>query len=405
MMETSQARRVMFYVQHLLGIGHLRRAALLSSGLVEQGLEVSVILGGTEVPGIDFPGARVIHLPSTHVADHTFSPLLDARNKPVDDDWKADRAARLLRIFHEIQPHVILLEMFPFGRRQFRFELMDLLDTAKMADPKPVIISSVRDILVKKSKPERDREVVSLVRDYFDLVLVHGDPGLVTLEDTFPQAHHISDLTRYTGYIAPPQDDDQGSQGNTAGRGNALGRGEIIVSAGGGAVGADLFRTALEARQQGRFKALTWRLITGPNLPQVDFEDVCSRAPEGVIVERFRADLPRMMGHCAVSISQAGYNTVMDLIRARAKAIVVPYDDGGESEQLQRARLFAAKGTLSIVEAQSLNATSLNAALDHMMSNDHHPGEIPDLSGAQTSARIIADSISSFEQSPARGTP
>lgn len=396
-MQKNQTRRVMFYVQHLLGIGHVRRASLLSTALVAQGLEVSVILGGEPVPGIEFPGAKMIALPPAHVTDHTFKPLLDENNNPVDDDWKANRRAVLLKIFHDIQPDVLLLEMFPFGRRQFRFELLPLLDIAKTTDPKPVIISSVRDILVKNPNASRDALIVSLVRDYFDLVLVHGDPALVKLGDTFEQTHQIENLIHYTGYIAPPQSDPLSPENHTAGQD------EIIISAGGGAIGATLLRTALEAWNDSRFKSLTWRMITGPNLPQADYEDLCNRAPEGFIVERFRADLPKMMHRCALSISQAGYNTVMDLVRADVKAIVVPYDDGGESEQLQRAKLFAEKGVFHIVEAQSLSATSLNAAMDHVMATRKKSGRIPDLSGAQTSARLIADSIPGFARSDLDG--
>ena len=38
--------RIFFYVQHLLGIGHVRRAALLARGMVERGIDVCVVLGG-----------------------------------------------------------------------------------------------------------------------------------------------------------------------------------------------------------------------------------------------------------------------------------------------------------------------------------------------------------------------
>ena len=76
--------------------------------------------------------------------------------------------------------------MFPFGRRQFAFELLPLLEAAK-ARGLPTAVS-LRDILVAKSKPARIAETVAIVRRLVDRVLVHGDPRLVGLEATLPGA-------------------------------------------------------------------------------------------------------------------------------------------------------------------------------------------------------------------------
>jgi predicted glycosyltransferase len=40
-----------------------------------------------------------------------------------------------------------VIELFPFGRRQMRFELLPLLEAARARSPRPWIISSVRDVL------------------------------------------------------------------------------------------------------------------------------------------------------------------------------------------------------------------------------------------------------------------
>ena len=42
--------RVFFYVQHLLGIGHLRRAATIARALTGAGLDVTVVSGGSGIP-------------------------------------------------------------------------------------------------------------------------------------------------------------------------------------------------------------------------------------------------------------------------------------------------------------------------------------------------------------------
>ena len=57
------APRVLFYVQHLLGIGHLKRAALICRALAAAGLDTTLVSGGMPVPGLDIGGARLHQLP------------------------------------------------------------------------------------------------------------------------------------------------------------------------------------------------------------------------------------------------------------------------------------------------------------------------------------------------------
>ncbi|MGY9107127.1 MAG: glycosyl transferase, partial [Alphaproteobacteria bacterium] len=60
--------KVFFYVQHLLGIGHSMRAALLTRAMTEAGLEVTLVNGG-EPTNLDDPGAvRSIQLTPARAA-------------------------------------------------------------------------------------------------------------------------------------------------------------------------------------------------------------------------------------------------------------------------------------------------------------------------------------------------
>ena len=58
--------RVLIHVQHLLGIGHLRRAAALARGLVASGVDVVVASGG--VPEIVADGVSGLVAPPGDVA-------------------------------------------------------------------------------------------------------------------------------------------------------------------------------------------------------------------------------------------------------------------------------------------------------------------------------------------------
>ena len=46
--------KLLFYVQHLLGIGHLKRATTLARSMNSVGFDITLVSGGKFVPVIDF---------------------------------------------------------------------------------------------------------------------------------------------------------------------------------------------------------------------------------------------------------------------------------------------------------------------------------------------------------------
>ncbi|MHA1108843.1 MAG: glycosyl transferase, partial [Alphaproteobacteria bacterium] len=198
--EVMARKRVLFYVQHLLGIGHLKRAATIARAAQAAGLDVTLVSGGNPVPGLALGGADLIQLPALRAADKYFKVLLDEHDREWDDAFKDRRRELLLDCFAEIRPHVIVTELYPFGRRQLRGEILALLDAARATTPRPIIACSVRDILVEPPKPERITEMLDRIESHYDAVMVHGDPALIPFDATFPPAGRIADKLRYTGY-------------------------------------------------------------------------------------------------------------------------------------------------------------------------------------------------------------
>jgi predicted glycosyltransferase len=358
-------RRVFFHVQHLLGIGHLRRAATLARALSAAGFEVTLASGGMPVEGID-----VLQLPPAS-SDAAFKSLLDENGKPVDEAWKARRRAALLEAYERSRADVLLIELFPFGRRQMRFELIPLLEKAK-----GLVVCSVRDLL--QPHPEREAEAADRFEQYFDRLLVHGDPRVATLERTFGQAARLGARVHYTGYVV----DDTPLQGDA-------GTGEVLVSAGGGAVGGRLLETAIAARALSSLRERPWRILAGANSP--DLAGLQARAVPGVTVERSRNDFTLRLRNCVLSVSQAGYNTVLETLQARARAVVVPFAAGAESEQTLRATLLAERGLLEMVEEARLTAQSLAAAIDRAAARPRPAPAAIDLGGARRSAELLRE--------------
>jgi predicted glycosyltransferase len=383
------APRVLVYVQHLLGSGHLRRAALLSEAMVCAGLDVTLVSGGLPVPGLRASGVRMVQLPPVAAADMHFKSLVDAQGQAVDVQLQDARRDQLLALFNDLRPQALVIELFPFGRRQMRFELLPLLDAARTAQPAPVIVSSVRDVLGGSRDPERQGRMLAYFEQYFDHLLVHGDPALLPFERTFAPADRIGARLHYTGYVVAPVPTAQA--GAVVG---APGRGEVLVSAGGGAVGRGLLEAAIRARPLTALAALRWRVLVGaamgPSACDALRRLAQQCAGDGIIVEPNRTDFSALLGRCRLSVSQAGYNTVMETLQAGARAVMVPFAGGAETEQGLRAQVLAEQHWIDIVEESALTPQTLAEAINRAAARPPlQPGAIR-LDGAETSARLIA---------------
>jgi len=385
----SARPKILFYVQHLLGIGHLMRAGTLARALEAGGFDTLIVSGGTAVPGFDPAPARFVQLPPTRATDKYFKVLVDEHDNRIDDAWKAMRRDRLLDIHAAERPDIVLIEMYPFGRRQMRFEIEPLIAAARDGGAtRPRIVSSVRDILVEPGKPERIDEMVARVHAQFDLVLIHGDRNFIAFDETFPRMAEIADVSRYTGYVVDPAQPRDAA---------GPGAGEVIVSTGGGAVSDDMLAAAIGARAHSSLADVPWRVLVGHNLPETDFAAYRNGAPDGVTVERARPDFPALLANCRLSISQGGYNTVMEILAARTPAVCIPYAGGLESEQTLRCRLLADRGALEIIEPDNVNAPAVAAAVDRAVASAGPDGRAPasglDQDGARSSARILREML------------
>lgn len=372
---------VFFYVQHLLGIGHLARASRIARAMIDAGLDVTLVTGGLPVAGFPGPGIPHITLPPIAVSNSDFSGLLTATGQPADAAYLDARKDQLLAAYHALKPDIVLIEAFPFGRRQVRFELLPLIDAIQASHPRPVLVSSVRDILQRKVKPGRNEETAALINRAFDLVLVHGDPSFAALEDSFPLTDQITDKIAYTGLVCPPAPPPPAEQF------------DVLVSAGGGAAGKQLITAAVgAARLLPQLK--NWLIITGPNMAQPDYDALIENQPANVTLTRFRPDLASLMRGAQLSVSQAGYNTVADILMAGCHALLVPYATAGETEQTDRATLLEKIGrTRTLIEA-ALTRETLAAAIQYEIARPL-PAQALRISveGAARSAEILLDLV------------
>jgi predicted glycosyltransferase len=136
-------------------------------------------------------------------------------------------------------------------------------------------------------------------------------------------------------------------------------------------------------------------LIAGPNLPQADYDDLARKLSTGVILERFRNDFQNLLRNCHASLSQAGYNTILDVLQAGARAVVVPFATEGETEQALRARILAERGLIHVVDAQALcgseGAAMLAQAIERALAAPQPVLGPLALDGARRAAEVVMD--------------
>ncbi|MEM1040363.1 MAG: glycosyltransferase [Pseudomonadota bacterium] len=353
----------------------------LTKAMAQAGIDVDVIYGGVPLEGAAFEAGSVFHLPPIAVTDASYAHYIDGTGAPLSNPWMTARQALLLEHFATLQPDLLLFEAFPFGRRRVRSEIIALIEAAKKRTPKPIIVSSVRDILQENRKPGRAEETAEWVNTLFDHVLVHSDPALVKLGATFPMFDAIEERVRYSGFVV--KDDPKPTVSPP--------RVDVIVSAGGGAFGQTLMRTAKKAAlsdPQDRH----WHIIHGQNADVETKANLTESVSDRITVSRNVDHLRAHMKTAGVTVSQCGYNTAMDALEARLDSscgiVFVPHDLDNQTEQLRRSQLLEQNGYCVCLPESTCTAATLLAAIDRAALLEPITHEI-DFSGAATSAHLL----------------
>lgn len=377
--------KIVFYCQHVLGIGHFFRSLEICRALNAH--DVVLVSGG---PPIDFglpPHVSEVRLPELSM-DAEFRELRAPGGGDIEA-LKRERREQLLALFRREAPALFLVELYPFGRRAFRFEIDPVLEAIAGGDLSPCRVAcSVRDILVEKPRAaDREAWVVDVLNRHFGAVLVHTDPRLVRLEETFERLPELRIPVITTGFISRrPAPGDRARIRDRRGVGEA--EDLIVVSAGGGSVGFPLIEAALRAvplLPGGRPARMA--VFTGPFMPTEEVARLVRLAGGPVTLQRFSNDFPAELAAADLSVSMGGYNTTMNILAAEVPALVWPFAQN--REQRLRAGRLARLGALEIIEAGDLAPARLAAAMGRMLERRERPRVAIDLNGAAATARWL----------------
>jgi predicted glycosyltransferase len=374
--------KTLMWCQHSIGVGHLARALQIGRTLSLDG-RVDLICGGAVPSQFNATAGIKLHqlIPLHMGAD---GQLMSSASQPCDQATLLSRQQQVMAIAALTVPDVLIIEMFPFGRKKLADEVIALIDFVRHRFGTR-IVCSLRDVLVTTRRDQARFDLVAIRRlnKLFDLLLIHGDPSVMRLEDSLASFDAINIPWQYTGYIARERSLTESQREQ-----------RIVVSAGGGRVGQSLLSTAAACAIRFREElGLDTVLITGPN---GSAEGLQPNQP-GLSVIRFVDDLPRLLTASSVSISQCGYNTVTDILGAGIASVVVPYETAGENEQLSRGNSLHRRGWVVMLRTGELNPANLFDAVKQALSsrsNNDRQQPIVALDGLVHTRRLIGELVS-----------
>ena len=389
-------KKLLFYCQHILGMGHLVRSMEIVRGFMSD-FQVCFINGGQIIKEFEIPDAvEVINLPAIKT-DSEFKQL-----KPVDESLSLAevqelRKSKLLQIAEEFQPDVLIIELFPFGRGKFSFELIPFLEKLQ-ASKKPVkIVSSLRDIVVTKTNQEKyENKVCRLMNQYFDMLLIHGDPNFITLNQSFSRVKDIQCQTEYTGYVVQkPSVNPELTKEDR----EILDSEQplILVSVGGGRFGHELIDCVVESADILKQKIPHQiQVFTGPFSPddKVKLWQKLTESKQNINVSRYTQNLISYMQKADLSISMSGYNTTLNVMTTGVRAMILPFKGNNDQEQRIRAGKLDSLGVVKMLDESDLQPEIFSQKLIEYLAIEPKKLEF-DFNGVENTAALIKNLVSS----------
>lgn len=376
--------KIAYYCQHVLGIGHFHRSLEICRELAKRH-QLTMITGGAPVKTTE-KSFSFHQLPGL-VMDAEFKNLTPCDKSQTLEKTKEIRAEKLRDFFRRFQPEVFLIELYPFGRKAFRFELDPVLEGIhheKLC--RCLTFCSVRDILVERHDGEKfENRVISTLNRFFNGVLVHGDKNFIPLQTTFSRVDDIAAPVVYTGYVTRQRHQQERSNIRSS-----LGFSPetllIVASIGGGGVGIELLYALVEAMKHIENESVKLQIFTGPYASEEDFQNLADMSGNTISVDRFTTEFTCWLHAADLSVSMAGYNTTMNILAAGVPALLYPFAQN--QEQRMRVERLEGKVPFKILEKAELQPRALAAHILRQLQEKRYSSPI-NLDGAVNTAAQI----------------
>lgn len=368
-MELFTGAKAMFYCHDTYGLGHLRRTMALADHVraTIPGTSQLIVTGSPSAHGFDFPsGTDYVKLPS--VTKNTDGDYVARSLTSSFASIREMRSDILLSAARHFRPDFLVVDHAPAG---LDGEALATLDFLREHHPETRLILGLRDIIDEAPKVRRSwaREGIHrLLDEVYDLILVYGHRHVYDVVEEYGLSRKAESKTRFVGYLGR----ERGPVAPEEVRASLPMQTDklVVVTAGGGGDGQDLFDTMVgglvEAGESADFDCL---LIGGPLLSDDDRSNLRHRLGDrnNLHFLDFADQMTSYLGAADVVVSMGGYNSVCEILSAERPAIIVPRVTP-RKEQLIRAEILNRRGLVEMIHPTDLTPERLMAATHALLS-------------------------------------
>jgi predicted glycosyltransferase len=296
-------------------------------------------------------------------------------------------------------PDIFLVDHMPHGAMG---ELLPALEAMKHSRIHTQVVLGLRDIL---DSPDvtinrwRAEGAYDAIEHYYARILVFGMQDVYNIVEKYQIPEGDAKKVFYCGYVT-----------NLATANNAhtirarylanksIDTRLIMVMAGGGADAYPMMSAIINALPKIlEHQKCVLAVITGPFMPPELIDDLNRRAAQLPI--HMMESVNDSLSHIAAAdlvISMAGYNTSVEILRMRKSAILIPRA-GPSAEQRTRAKLFAEKHWLDMIDPDELTPKKLAQRISYHLKHptDSNFNEVPNLNGAAAAAALTLSVLAS----------
>lgn len=310
--------RVVLYAHALLGVGHVRRSALLAQALQRDfSAECWLLACRRGVQGSVVPAAlETVQLPDWPAPGEKEAGGVCRKRIEIIDD-----------LVRSVDPDVILVDHLFLG---LGGELSQLLAATPRGPAAARFVIGLPYGPAASAEGPRNRRIRELMARY-DAALCYTDGRYERPADAFADKNFPMPAERhYVGYVI------------SSGRSRTCSRPGcpvVVALAGGGSTGAPLFRLLMSALHDdldaGRVRL---RVVLGPLFNQHAILDMMPKANVELIAE---SSFEEAVQGASVVVSRCGYNNAYALLRSSVPTVFCPFS-GATSDQPARAEALSA---------------------------------------------------------------
>jgi predicted glycosyltransferase len=357
----AEKKRILIWVESLLGQGHLSVINIIAQELVDSSkFDVHIATSSCwRAPELTYGGATLHGYDEALCIDH--DPVLGyvtrERGTPIgqDSNWQLRRYERFKNIIEQVTPDAFLIEHWPFARGNLDFEIHRGLMHARNVHPALKVYGSARDVMLAYSGSAGGSAemAVSIINKCFTKVFVHGDEHFIPFSASFPQATAIAQgKLVHTGYLVRPMPERDLTLSDI--------RRSIVVSAGGSGYreGRILYETAIAARcfLPDSLRQNPWTIFVSPSYSDdiiQQLEQMASRQSDIHVTRNIaRNQFRHAIVNAACSLSLCGRNTAAEVFSSGSPVVFVP--SSASKEQQFRATNFAPHGRMEVIAPEEI---------------------------------------------------